>query len=137
MTDDQFNEILDNIHGQEETDANVQFLVYHVAAKSQETFDELTRRFDDRVALERTIVIISGENLAKDDEPKFLYCNVSRDLVDSYNRHAIINKIAAAYKQVRVSNTGLTSSGGGAKDAVRSTFGQNFIDLIGDNNMLN
>jgi hypothetical protein len=134
---DQFQDILENILSHDQTPDKVQFLVYHVAVKGQEAFDELAGRFEGRVDLDKTIVIVSGVDQSLADERMYLYCHVSRDLEGSYNRRVIIDKINHAY-QSALAQPGRRGKGGPDPDAaMRRAFGADFIQLFEDNNLLN
>ena len=129
MPNDRLQDILDNIHSRKKPDGKVQLLVYHVAVDGQKAFDELALRFEGRLAIDRTIVIVSGLDKAPKDERMYLFCHVSPDLEGTFNRHVIVEKLHGAYRKA------LADPAGG--DAAARIFWPGFIELFEENNMVN
>jgi hypothetical protein len=138
MDDDNFDAILGSILSHAQTAAKVQFLVYHVFVEGREAFDTLAGKIEGRFQLDKTIVILSGVDSSKDDEPLFLYCNVSPDLEGAYSRQVVVDKISRAYRKAcQAFPRRAGSLFGGTSEAIRQTFGPDFIELFNDNNLLN
>ena len=60
-----FEAILSNILSHRQSEAKVQFLVYHLVVEGREAFARLAGRIEGRFELDKTIVILSGVDLSK------------------------------------------------------------------------